>query len=397
MKRAKGIAALLLSSVVFLSGCSGFWDAPSDSGSTTTTTLTSGVFYVLNTATAQIVAYYVNAGTLTKIATYSTPTAPTALTVAPSNKFLYLATVGGIYVYSIASTGELNSGTSISTDQAYTLQVDSTNQWLLEAIPGVAVSSSGSLCAIPLSTSTGLNSTSTGLNSSPTEQCLTLPGSSTSQLAISQKSSGTNYVFVAMGSAGTEVIPFTAASSTPFGSGINIGVARTSGSAKSVAIDPSNRLFYIGETVATSGSNSGGLRAFLFNSLPSTAELSGSPYASGGLAPYSILPENSGDFVYVANRQTASGTTGVIKGFTISSSSSTYTLTALGDTFSAGTHTVALAEDSTHKFIFAVNIDGGYDLTGYVFDSTNAGDLDTVVQASTGTDPVSAGAIAAAH
>lgn len=384
MKIAKGIVALLLSSMVFLNGCAGFWDDP-DSSSTTTTTLTSGVFYVLNIETAQIVAYYVDAGTLTKIASYSTPATPITLTVAPSNDFLYLSTISGIYAYSIASTGKLtilNSGVVISTDRAYTMQVDSTGKWLVEAVSGEAY-----VYALPLSTSTGL------LNSSYSEQYLTLPGSSIQQLTISPYN---GYVFVAMGTGGTEVIPFTASSSSPFGSGTKIAVSGSSGAAISVAMDPTERLLYIGETAATSGSNSGGLRVFKWSS-GSYSELSSSPYGSGGLAPYSILPESNGDYVYVANRQTASGSAGLIKGFTISSSSSTYALTALGSTFSAGTHTVALVEDSTDEFVFAVSIGGSYDLTGYVFDSSSAGYLDTVVQSTTGTDPVEAGAIAAAH
>ena len=43
-------------------------------------------------------------------------------------------------------------------------------------------------------------------------------------------------------------------------------------------------------------SNTGGLRAFNFSTMK---EITGSPYAIGGLAPYSILPFSTGDFVYV--------------------------------------------------------------------------------------------------
>jgi 6-phosphogluconolactonase (cycloisomerase 2 family) len=161
-----------------------------------------------------------------------------------------------------------------------------------------------------------------------------------------------------------------------------------------VAVDPSSRLLYIGETVATSGSNSGGLRVFNFSTLK---EVSGSPYASGGLAPYSILPISTGDYVYVANRQTSSSSAGDIAGFSIAESDSVYSLTALGSTFKAGTHPVALAEDNSGTFVFTVSFGGSPDLTGYTFDSTNAGYLDSVISSTTGTDPVEASAIAAAH
>jgi 6-phosphogluconolactonase (cycloisomerase 2 family) len=382
MKSAKWAWVLLLASMPLLNGCSGFWDAPSSDTTTTTTTLTSGVFWVLNIETSQIVAYYVSSGTLTKVATYATPATPITLTVSPSNNFLYLSTANGIYLYTISSSGTLtlsNSSSVISTDQAYSMQVDESGEWLVEAVSGAAY-----VYAIPISTSTG-KPTST------TEQYLALPGSSIQQLTISPDNS---YVFVAMGTAGTQAIPFTYSNANPFGAGANIAVVGSGGAALSVAVDPTDRLLYIGETAATSGSNSGGLRVFKFSTL---AEISGSPYSSGGLAPYSILPISSGSDVYVANRQTASGSAGLIKGFTIASSSGTYTLTALGSTFSAGTNTVALVEDSTDKFVFAASIGGSYDLTGYVFDSSSTGYLDIVAQSTTGTDPVQAGAIAAAH
>ncbi|HSM76246.1 MAG TPA: hypothetical protein VLT57_01405, partial [Bryobacteraceae bacterium] len=150
----------------------------------------------------------------------------------------------------------------------------------------------------------------------------------------------------------------------------------------------------VGETAATSGSNSGGLRVFTYATLK---EITGSPFPTQGLAPYSILPANSGAYLYVANRQISGSTAGLIAGYSITSTSGNFSLTALGSTFSAGTHTVALAEDNSSNFVFAVNFDGGPDLNGYVFDTTNAGYLDKVISSSTGTDPVQAAAVAAAH
>ena len=61
------------------------------------------------------------------------------------------------------------------------------------------------------------------------------------------------------------------------------------------------------------------MRAFDFASLGGTTvtEISGSPFASQGLAPYSILPLATGDYVYVVNRQVSGSSTGVIAGFSI--------------------------------------------------------------------------------
>lgn len=380
-------ARLALAAPLILAGCKGFWQDPyttSGSGTTTTTTSSSGNFYVMNVQTSQLAGYYVNAGTLTALpgSPYTLPATPLSITIAPNNSFLYVSTISGIYLYTIASTGQLtlgNSASTISADQASSLQMDATNSWLVDVVSG-----SPQVFAIPINPTTGLNA-------AHVEQLIALPTSTVQQLAISPDNTK---VFVAMGSGGTAVIPFTITNTNPLGTVSTIAVKNAAGAALSVAVDPSDRLLYIGETVATSSSNSGGLRAIDLGTLK---ELSGSPYASGGLAPYSILPISSGDYVYVVNRQASGSSTGVIGGFSITATNSIFSLTALGSTFTVGTHPVALAEDSTATFVFAVDYDGGPDLMGYTFDPTNAGYLDNVVSSATGTDPVQASAIAAMH
>lgn len=378
-------ARLALAAPLLLSGCKGFWDAPTSSGSggTGTTTESSGNFYVLNAATDQIAGEYVNQGTVTALAgsPYALPDAPLALAIAPNGNFLYVSTPSGIYLYSIGSSGQLtlgNTGAPISGDAAGTMQVDATNSWLVEAVSGT-----GEVFAIPINSSTGAAA-------SNVEQHAVLPGSAIQQLAISPDDLR---VFAAMGSDGTAIVPFTSGGTNPFGTVSSIGVEKTGGAALSVAVDPLDRIFYIGETAATTGTNTGGVRAF---DLSTMKEISGSPFASQGLAPYWILPWSTGSFVYVVNRQVSGSSTGVIAGFAIGATSGVYSLTALGSTFAAGTHPVALAEDSTATFVFAVNYDGSPDLTGYTLDGTNAGYLDQVVKAATGTDPVNATAVVAA-
>jgi len=378
--------------VLCLTGCSGFWDAPpSTGGGTGSTTLSSGDFYVLNNATSQMVGLYVNAGVVTALpgSPYTLSAAPIAIAVAPNNAFLYVSTVGGIFLYTVnTSTGELtigNSGEAISSDPATSLQVDPTNTWIVEG-----VSATQNLFAIHINASTGLLA-------SNTEETVVLPSTTFQQVAISPDDT---YLLAAMGAQGTATIPFNPNNANPFGALGNIAVKNATGAALSVAFDPiptgttAPRLFYIGETVATSGTNTGGLRAFNYST---KQEISGSPYAIGGLAPYSILPFSTGDYVYVVNRQTASGQTGVIAGFSITSAGTAYTLTALGSTFAAGINPQAIVEDNTHAFVFAVNFGGTPDLTGYTIDATNAGYLDTVISSQTGTDPVQAGAIGALH
>jgi 6-phosphogluconolactonase len=384
--------ACLAIAALCLTGCAGFWDAPSTGGGGTgSTTLSSGDFYVLNNATSEMVGLYVNAGTLTALpgSPYTLSAAPIAITVAPNNAFLYVSTVGGIFLYTVnTSTGQLtigNSGQAISSDPATNMQVDPTNSWLVEGVSATQI-----LSAIHVNPSTGM------LASNIAETAV-LPSTTFQQVAISPDDT---LVLAALGSQGTAVIPFNPNNANPFGAVSNIGVKNASGAALSVAFDPipvgstAPRLFYVGETVATAAPNTGGLRAFNYST---KQEISGSPYAIGGLAPYSILPFSTGDYVYVVNRQTSSGSTGVIAGFSITSANSAFTLTALGSTFTTGINPQAIVEDNTHAFVFAVNFGSSPDLSGYTIDATKAGYLDQVISNATGTDPVQAGAMAALH
>jgi hypothetical protein len=212
---------------------------------------------------------------------------------------------------------------------------------------------------------------------------------------------GTN-LFVALGAGGTIVVPFTTGNSNPLGSSATvISPANSGGSALSVAVDPTNRLFYIGETLANSSANSGGLRVFNYSSLGTStprsvpSQISGSPIASGGLSPHAILPIASGGYVYVAN---GAGTTGSgnITWFPISVSGTTYTIAA-GSTIASGIVPMGLAEDSDNNFVLAISnggstASGDPDLEAYTMSS---GALTAAIVSNTGTDPVGAIAVAA--
>jgi 6-phosphogluconolactonase len=387
---------LALAASILLAGCKGFWTPPASSSGSGSTTASSGNIYVLNAATNQVAGYNVSAGALTALpgSPYTVPTTPLAIAIAPSGSFLYVSTSEGIYLYSVSSTGQLalsNASAPISADQAISMQVSPDNSWLLEVASGANF-----VYAISINSSTGVLA-----SKNEVEQFATLPASTVQQVAIAPDET---YVFVAMGSEGTALIPFTSANTDPLGAVRRLPTVNSAGAAISVAVDPvvsgqtAPRLFYVGETAAVSGSNSGALRAFEFSTLSasSVTEISGSPFASQGLAPYSILPLASGNYVYTVNRQVSGSSTGVIAGFTIGSTSTAYTLTALGSDFTTGTNPVALAEDSTGNFVFTVDFGGSPDLKGYTFDSTKAGYLDAAISADTGTDPVEASGIVAA-
>ncbi len=353
----------------------------------------SGVFYVLNYGTKQIVAYSISSGTVGQVGNiYTFGSAPISIAIAPNGGFLYVGTAAnGIFLFDIGSNGALTQvGTNpISQDVAASMQVDSTGSWLVDA----AVTFAGvQLNAIPITSSGAVNLSA---NVIP----LVVSGSTVYQLAISPDNKN---VFVTLGSNGTDMIPFNSGSSSPFGTARNIGVKlpNSGGSAVSVAVDPSNRLLYIGEIAALSGSSSGGLRAINYSTLYTTPiEISGSPFATGGLAPYAIAPtlygSNKGSYVYVANRTVSNSSTGSIAGFSVATSGTSATLSALGSAAPAGITPLGLAQDSTGNYLLVVNSGGGPDLQGFTFDASTAGKLDSAISIATGTDPVQASSIAA--
>lgn len=369
-----------------VSGCSGFWDAPSSSNGGGTSG-SSGVFYVLNQQTKQIVGYTIASGSLAVVSgsPYTLSSAPYSIAIDPTGNFLYVGTATGIFLYSIGSGGQLilsNNANVISQDIATTMQVDSTGQWLIEAGPNLA-----ELLAIRINPSTGIPL-------STTEQYTLLPATTVQELTISPDNA---HVFVALGSSGTQDVTFAAGQVTPFGSTFNIPTLKTAGAAMSVAVDPASRLLYIGETAALSGtSNTGGLRVLDYNTLN---ELSGSPFASGGLAPVVILPlsygTNKGNYVYVANRSVSGSSSGLITGFTVAASGSTYSLVGMSSTATSGIASVGMVQENTGNYLLVINAGGNPDLQAFTFDSTTAGKLNSALTSATGIDPVLAIGIAA--
>lgn len=396
------IFSLLVVSFMVLAGCKGFWDLPTSTGTgttgTTPTTLSSGVFYVLNQTTKQIAAYYISSGTLENVSgsPYTLAAAPYCIAIAPGGGFLYVGTVNGIYLYTVGSGGALtvgNSGGTISYDIPAAMQIS--GSWLVDAF--APSSSSVQIDAIPIDATTGLYAGSGG--APPSQVFNNLTNAAVKQLAISPD--GDN-VFVALSGAGTLIDPFNASNSNPLGAtATTIGLTNSDQQALSVAVDPTNRLFYIGETNANSAGTSGALFVFNYSSLgmgttrATPTQISGSPIASGGFAPNAILPIASGEYVYVANG-TGNTSTGNVAWFPISVSGTTYTVAA-GSNIASGIQPIGLAEDSDDNFVLVVSTGGSTssgnpDLEAYTMSS---GALTSAVTSKTGTDPVGAVAIAA--
>jgi hypothetical protein len=349
-------------------------------GSCSSSGSTSGNFYILNSSTSSssIAGFYISSGKLNAISGSSVTVngIAYAVVIAPNGKFLCVSSTDGVYAYPITN-GALGTGVQVSQDQAYAIQIDSTDSWLVEAIPATGGVTFG---AVPINSTTGANKGSELTASFTVTNAAVQPN----RMVISPDNS---YIFLALGAGGTIVVPFNASPASgvsPFGTSPTaktIGVATTNGSALSVAVDPSStpRLFYIGETLAGSSGTTGGLRAFTYASLNSSSlvQASGSPIASGGLAPTFILPVTTPGYVYVANG------VGNITGFAVTGSdSSGYTLTT-GSNVPAGDQPAGMAEDSTGSYVFEVGSSGSPYFDAYTFDATTTGQLDSQVTSTT--------------
>jgi hypothetical protein len=387
MRHPNGAKLLFLTApllILLAAGCGDFWQAPATTTTTGTcttncTTATSGDFYILNAGTTpQIAGESIVSGTLTAISgsPWALEGTPYSMAIAPNGDFLIVSTTSGVFAYPIID-GALGTAVVVSTDQAYAVQVDATDSWLIEAIPGTGGVTFG---AVPINSTTGANNGVEQNVAFTVTNATVQPG----RMVISQDNLN---IFVALGAGGTIVVPFNAAvtaGSNPLGTKAStIAVANASGSALSVAVDQSTtpRLFYIGETLADSAGTSGGLRVFNYSSLGSTlTQATGSPIASGGLAPNFILPITSGEYVYVANG-TGSSTAGNVTGFGITSNGETTpTYTVATDTATAaGVQPLGLAEDSTSTFVFAVGSLGSPYFDAYTFDTTTLGQLDSQI------------------
>jgi len=382
-KWARPLFVVIPIMAVFAAGCGDFWQAPSTSTTCTTncTTASSSDFYILNAgSTPGIVGLSIASGTLTDVGSSVSlgDAIPYSMAIAPNGDFLMVSTTTGVLAFPVTN-GVVGTAVAVTQDLAYSVAVDATDSWLIEAVPGTG---GVGIFAVPIDSTTGANNGKT----QPVTITLANAAVQTNKMVISPDNAN---IFVALGPAGTIVLPFNAgvaSGSNPLGSTYTpIPVLHTSGEAYSVAVDSSTtpRLFYIGEYLGNSGGTSGGLRVFNYSSLGTSAltQVSGSPFASGGLSPNYILPDASGDYVYVANGAGPS-TAGNITGFTITASGTTYSVASTTST-AAGVLPLAMAEDSTGTFVFEVGSSGSPYFDAYTFDTTTAGQLDSEVVSNT--------------
>jgi 6-phosphogluconolactonase (cycloisomerase 2 family) len=299
---------------------------------------------------------------------------PIAMTVTRDNKFLYVASLSSINVYTINSDGSLSApstGTSVAIANVVSLDVSPDGQWLV-ALDGNILQAQVDVFQID-TTSGALTVKSNG--TLPIPNAVILPR----MLKFSPNGA---YIFAALGSGGDAVFTFNTAT------GLAIGVQNLTVSSQTsdngLAVDNASSYLYI----ARSGTG-GGVRVFAIGSGGTLNEIAGSPFASGGQA-YSVVLDNAGNYLYAANR-----TNGTIYGYSIGTGGA---LTALdGSPYTSGSLVMSLGTDSSGDYLLAAANGGNPDLSMYSFDTATPGKLDLATSTATGTDPTGAIAVALTH
>jgi 6-phosphogluconolactonase (cycloisomerase 2 family) len=243
------------------------------------------------------------------------------------------------------------------------------------------ISSTGALSA---DTSGGATYTATYTITAPVS-----PVAVPSQIDVALVSSG-EYVFVALGTGGTLVIPFNTSTGvqsagTQYGqpAGSSVYLANVA-----LAVNSSTSVLYVVST--DTSSQNGAITAYSISANGSNGPLT--TLASGATAflPTAVVLNSAGTDIYVANQASNS-----ISAFNTTASGGTLPL--LYTTSGLGYVPTGLAVDRSGDYLLAIANGGGPDLTMYSYDATTVGKLDVAASTATGSDPTAAVAIAATH
>jgi DNA-binding beta-propeller fold protein YncE len=377
MKRWLWTAGLGL---MVLCGCGKFFTSQNGSGGTgtgtgtgTTTgnTASGDVLYVANVTASTLTGYLVStAGALTAVSgsPYSLGEPPTSMAITPGNTFLYVGTAVGIVGYSIGTNGvltELNGGAALVSDVLAPtgMQVDTSGNYLLAA--GIDLASGTSTPEVGVY---GID-TSTGLLTAQPNSPLAVAGGNGASTAVPEElyiAPNDEYVYLTLGTGGTEILSFTENGGGLGDTNTHIDLSKNGLSQTNVLANSSSTVLYVSETGA-------GIRGFSIGSGGALTELSGSPFTAG-TGPNGMVLNSGGTALYVADKGANQ-----ISGFSVAAAGTVGALSALGSSpYAAGTEPLWLSLDQSGSFLAVANSLGSPDLGVYSFDTKTAGQLDSV-------------------
>jgi 6-phosphogluconolactonase (cycloisomerase 2 family) len=301
------------------------------------------------------------------------------MAVTPSNALLYVGAATGVFVYFINSDGSLTTpgtGSQPAGVFATAMAVSPDGQWLI-----VLDGTTQQLDIFQINASTGALTSVT----SPATYSITSGVWQPSDIRISPD--GT-LIFAALGTAGDVVFTFNTTTGVA-ASSQSLATGNTATGDFGLAVSPKTTYLYI----ARSGTN-GGVAVYSIGSGGALTPVTGTPFAAGS-GTFSVALDNTGTYVYAANR-----TDGSISGYTIVPGATTaaLSLTPLnGSPYASGAGVQALGLDSTGKYLLAASVGGSPDLTMYSFDIAVPGKLNPATSVATGVDPAGAVALALTH
>ena len=360
-------------------GCGGFFPPINGGGGGGST---GNRVYIANQSASSIGGFTIGTtGTLTAVTNspLSVGYKPLSMVVTPKNTLLYVGAATGVFVYFINSDGSLtvpSTGSQPAGVFATAMAVSPDGQWLV-----VLDGTTQQLDIFQINSSTGALTSVT----SPATYSINSGTWQPSDIRISPD--GT-LIFAALGTAGDVVFTFNTTTGVATSSqGLATGDTATGDFG--LAVSPKTTYLYI----ARSGTK-GGVAVYSIGSGGALTPVTGTPFAAGS-GTFSVALDNTGTYVYAANR-----TDGTVSGYTIVPGTTTaaLSLTPLnGSPYASGSGVQALGADSTGKYLLAAAVNGSPDLTMYSFDITVPGKLDPATSVATGVDPAGAVALALTH
>lgn len=379
--RAKNLLGAVAVGVLFLiTGCADFF--PSTKSSSSTSTATSGDYvYVADQTANELSEFSVGTGGALTAITGSPITLVSGLSAASvvvsrPNTFVYVGGVGTIVGYSIGTGGALTAisgGISATSANFISMDTSPDGNWLL-----ALDSLSYAIRVYQINTSNGALTVGPSISIGP------ISGAGTMTPKALRIAPNGDYVAAALGTGGT--VTFTFNTSNGAIAETSIGQYNANYVDNAVAFDTTSAYLWVaraGSTTSTSG-----IASFSVNSSAITTQI-GSTVVASGDAPYALLVDSTGKYVYSANRST-----GNVSGY----SQSAGVLTALASSpFVSGSLATALAEDNTHDYVIAASFGGSSDLTVYGFDVLTGGKLNAVATSANGTGSTGSIALATTH
>lgn len=375
-RRRRRVARVLMMSgwagVLALTGCGKFFP-PLSTGSGSGSG--GDYLYAGNLATSTVAGFSIASSALdvSSGSPYTLALTPTSLAVSPNDDYLFVGGAGGIYTYSIGTDGALTEAGNSSYAQVpdpAVLRVDPTGNYL---IGGDALS--GTVYVFQIGTDGALSQVGSTLTLNTDDPVTDL------EIATN----GSNYyVYASCGTGGIYAMQLANGALTELTNG-NYAPKTTNAADEGMAVSPDGNYLFAAETVT------GGVRIFSIGSDGALTETSGSP-VSTGTAPWAVLVDATGSYVYVADRTKAQ-----ITQWSLSSGK----LTSIGTAIATGSLPVQMVEDNSKTYVAVVDSganDAGsnYDLELYTIGSTGA--LTKFKTATTGTTSSNnASSLAATH